>query len=862
MAHKSSITVVQGAVDPKPQQFRPIIRQLSDGTLVGLFFSTASPSAVALTLRYSVDRITWTTIQSFGVENGTGSFNSNTGSQADVGMVVDAWDNIYVIGGNDLVGGTSWCSKVLTKGAGYSWTLDAKVNGSAQNSVGTQHELIHVNNGGGTGGFGFIVDLYNGSGTPKLAVFDCGAMLTGGGPAFSTITPAATAGFGSGGYQLVQDTLGSDHFMAHFDAATPKMGIMSLNATGTALINDGAYVPTGQGFQLAPVGPDLWARYRAESATTFGVETWNTGGPVLAKVVSAAFANVNNVSTNSKTIWAMYDTGTSKLWIYTYDSTLKTTIRRVGVAVTGGSIVYDAASVSDDTGVGASTNSTIGGLTNVRLSAKSDYFVTNTTTLLAYINYTPFNSPPNAPALTAPANGIAADLAAGYTFAWTFNDPNAGDTQTAWALRRKIGAGAYEYWNDGTAAWGVGIVWNASAAGSKTFGAGKWTNGNTYQWSVATQDNSGAQGAFAADLTVIASTAPVDTITGPATPVTNTTLPVITWSIADAEADPQVTYQIKIESGAYGAAPGAGTPVWDSGEVIDTVTRARQVPVALVNGTTYRIFMRTSQVGSLYSAWATRDILMSLDPPAIPTLAVTPDAANARVTLVATKRENLLTATESDFEVNLGRFNSGGANTNIAVSAAQANHGTKSMSLTKTTALGTAYAYLLPVDIPAVPGRQYTARASYRANTNARNVQTNLDFYNAAGVLLQRFSSPGTTPDSNAGWVDDSISGVAPALTAFVAMNVSVLAVPNGEVHYVDSVSISPGASAVWTIGGLDALALTAQFQFSDDGGATWLDVRNGIVNYDPVTIQAQVIDYEVPLNKQRVYRALTRVEV
>lgn len=251
------------------------------------------------------------------------------------------------------------------------------------------------------------------------------------------------------------------------------------------------------------------------------------------------------------------------------------------------------------------------------------------------------NTAPNAPTLTAPTAGATADLGAGATFTWTFSDPDAGDTQSSYALRRKIsGAPAYEYWNAGTAAWQSTEVFNASGAGSVTFAAGKWTNGNTYQWSVATKDAQGVVGPYATDNTVVASNAPVTTATAPVGTVAGSTRPTVTWSYADADSDPQATYQVRIftaaQYGAGGFDPSTSAATLDSGATTSASARSWVPTADLVNGTTYRAYVRSTQSGGLASAWSFVTFTISLATPNTPSLAVTPQPAQARVQIVVT----------------------------------------------------------------------------------------------------------------------------------------------------------------------------------------------------------------------------------
>jgi hypothetical protein len=123
-------------------------------------------------------------------------------------------------------------------------------------------------------------------------------------------------------------------------------------------------------------------------------------------------------------------------------------------------------------------------------------------------NYTldTLNAVPLAPLLVSPGPGVESNLLSGPTFTALFKDP--GDNMQAFAFRRKIGAGAYEYWNAGTGNFQASEVWNAQSVVhdgtvAATFPQNMWAISTTYLWSMATRDTSLETGVYAADSTVI-----------------------------------------------------------------------------------------------------------------------------------------------------------------------------------------------------------------------------------------------------------------------------------------------------------------------------------------------------------------------
>lgn len=258
-----------------------------------------------------------------------------------------------------------------------------------------------------------------------------------------------------------------------------------------------------------------------------------------------------------------------------------------------------------------------------------------------------YNVPPNAPLPIAPVSGSSLDLAATPTFSFTFSDADVSDALSTWAFKRKVGAGAAEWWNASTLAWQAGEVFNAqgplTALGggsfSYTFPVGKWTNGTTYDWAINTKDDSSTAGTYMAWSSVVGNTPPVVAVTAPSATITNTSRPTVTWTVTDAESDPQSHYQVKVFSAAqYGAGgfdPETSTPVYAKAETASVTDRTHTLTADLPTGTTYRFYVKAKANGQ-YSLWAYQQRAVTLTTPVQPTLTRTSDIANSRVLLTAT----------------------------------------------------------------------------------------------------------------------------------------------------------------------------------------------------------------------------------
>lgn len=115
-------------------------------------------------------------------------------------------------------------------------------------------------------------------------------------------------------------------------------------------------------------------------------------------------------------------------------------------------------------------------------------------------NDTNANKAPHAPTLVSPANGSFFFDTADITFDWAFSDPNFGDTQSEWALRRRVsGTSSWEYFNATLRTWTALELFNTGTATAETITAaeGSWQAGEFYDWTVATKDQDGVVGPYA-----------------------------------------------------------------------------------------------------------------------------------------------------------------------------------------------------------------------------------------------------------------------------------------------------------------------------------------------------------------------------
>lgn len=455
--------------------------QLSGGGHAYLEYDAAGTGS--LLLKYH-NNTSATTVGTVGVAS-SGSLLSNTwsGSQS-VALVRDDSDNLYVIGKQAGVDG-SICVETWTKGAGFTWTVGTRrtaalagyTEGSINNLAAAWHNV-------GTSGTIMLVASHSAGRTPQpstdilYALLNCQYLLTGTGSLLRA----------SGQAQGVVVDLVSTSNIEIFNETGTLLDVVAAPST-----TDRGYVISVSGkhqlgdnntasawrYKLASDGTSIadsdqansqWMTKDATSklriigidGTVFvGVSTDNdTSYGITAKVqqnfgTSSSFTQLaevklaggvatmpaSNVLSKSQAWDVAYDANGKKLWIYYLSASSNNQLFRTGIdmntylasseqVLVNGSI---AASGSTNYAVRVHRGATAGQKVLVAISSRTSGGVHST----VYTVDT-FNVAPNAPTLTPKTNY---DASASGTFAWTFNDPNAGDTQSAYQIQINTASG-------------------------------------------------------------------------------------------------------------------------------------------------------------------------------------------------------------------------------------------------------------------------------------------------------------------------------------------------------------------------------------------------------------------------------------
>ena len=457
---------------------------------------------------------------------------------------------------------------------------------------------------------------------------------------------------------------------------------------------------------------------------------------------------------------------------------------------------------------------------------------------------------PSAPTLTSPANATYEDLSGASTYTWTYNNTD-GSTQAAYAFRNKIAGGStYSYYNASTNALQTSEVWNASTSGSATLGAGILSNGNQYNWSVATQSNYGLQGPFASDFTVVGQAAPTVTLTAPTGTITSNTAEVA-WSPVFPSGAYQTAYQIWVYDLATSQATGftvgqttgliSGSGVVASNAVTATVG-------TLPNFTTCVFYVQLTETGNELSAIVSTTATVNFTPPVAPTVVATPTTdANGTpiIEVTVTGHDNLLSANDASFEGGVGSWTAR-VNSTIAQSSAKALQGSYSLAVTSTA----AGAFSVQAGTyPVTAGSSYSALLSSLAAAPPEVFSLNIDWLDVNSNVLSTSTGSSAT-DSTTAWTQVTVTGVAPTNAVSAKLWVYYGNSTASEVHYIDAAGLFEASTPpAWSPGGFV-------------GGTTTTVTRSdGFVlrttpTLNSTTQQATLSDYEWTSGSSYTYTA------
>lgn len=465
--------------------------------------------------------------------------------------------------------------------------------------------------------------------------------------------------------------------------------------------------------------------------------------------------------------------------------------------------------------------------------------------------------PPYAPVMTAPQNGMTLDLAtAGFTLSWNDSFFSNIGSQTAFAIRRTTASG-YQWWNG---SWGSSEVFIPGSQTSYIFRAGEVANGVQESFSVAIRDDYGQTSPYASGTTVTGATVPTVTVLAPASVVVTST-PLVTWTMYQAENDPQQSYQVKILTSTQlgGTDPGMFDPTtvtatWDTGEVTDSGTRNVVVPssVNLANHGSYVAYVRVN-AGGIYSSWAYESFTISLSPPGTPTVTTMVDNDHAKIDVIFQGRDNMLSDVAARCVDGWMPMPSTGnciVTQEVFLASAESSY----MVQAKAIAAGSMMAHTMDT-YPVKAGWTYTGAVTILApvGTTAVVGYCVLHWLDSNGTIISSLYGQSFT-DSSA--VRSVASGVAPAGAVDARIGVQWENVANAnDIHQFFDPVLRPSLGGEWSPGGLLG-STTATFTETVSGRP----LRFGTGVPIPTDTQsATVSDEEAPIGATVIYGVTTK---
>lgn len=421
---------------------------------------------------------------------------------------------------------------------------------------------------------------------------------------------------------------------------SPSVARYTLNQSGTGFTSDAQSI--GGGLSGAQIKKDGNSKLRVIgiSSSTFAVVVAdsNTNRGITVCLVqnvgtSTSFNNVANETLGDEGLttmpstsaiavssaWdAIYDVNTNTIWIYYLDTANSRRLMKTSVDLTTGFSTNNEIQVATNIGASGSTNLAIRAHRGTGVGDEIVISVANRTSGGAlstiYVEDT-YNAAPFAPTLTPKTNFNATGAA---TFAWTFNDPNVGDTQSAFQLEISLAGGAVVH--------DTGKV--VSGVSSRNVTGGTLTNGNSYTWRVRTWDAADLQGSYSASGSFVTSSSGTLNITNPSVDnpagvITKDNL--VEWSVSGTT---QAGYRVVVRRNDNDAL------FLDTGWVTSTDTSF--LITNMLSDVEYRIEVTARNASLVETNTAERLLTASFDDPEIPEISLTTNHEGAYIVVAVT----------------------------------------------------------------------------------------------------------------------------------------------------------------------------------------------------------------------------------
>lgn len=645
----SDPTLVFGTVRKNTLSYvHPGAKQLSTGDCVYLESDGVFPNpAILLKSRTTAGVVATIATVSVG-SAGAASFDGAIPSQQKLCLVVDASDNLYVIGKNDDASTSSnvLTAKAYAKGAGLTWTPKTALSGSVPSynaSASTLNQGVGAWHPTSGGGHIMYLGAYVGgqgadTGQTFYVVLSATALLAGSGTLITTQGSDPTWVFNatSTDYINYPNESGS-HLDVMADPSSVNRGY-AISTDVDQFVNLGQYTLSAAGAVTTVAFPDrtVFAPHDPQGKArvlvlTDGRIVFSNGSDVRVFTSTQSYigqgildsAGVTNFPTqaalNASGAWDMvYDPASNRIWFYYLDTVDSRILRRTSYSLTSQSAVGDSVIVSSTVGAVATTNVGLraprGRLDERRVQLAVANVVTAGGALsTVYLDDTGLNVAPSPPLLATIA---PFDATQSKVFGWTFQDSNPKDTQASYELQ-------IIRTSDSVSMLATGTI--ASAVQQHTVPAATLANGVAYQWRVRNTDPAGNVGAFTAFQDFTTSGGGNVTITTPATDNPgnqNTSDYTVAWS---ASGTVQASYRI------VAIKTSDGSTFSDTGFIASVATT--DVVKNLQSNTEYRIQVTVRNAALAVSNPGTRLITPVYLSPEAPVVSLLAQDTYVRVTI-------------------------------------------------------------------------------------------------------------------------------------------------------------------------------------------------------------------------------------
>jgi hypothetical protein len=423
-------------------------------------------------------------------------------------------------------------------------------------------------------------------------------------------------------------------------------------------------------------------------------------------------------------------------------------------------------------------------------TARFDVVVAHAATTVAHYQTTQSYTPGAPTWLTA--SGVA-DVAATLLLDWQYNNQDPADAQTAYALRKQEGAGAFEYWRASDSTWQATEQKNLTATTAVTLPTAWGVNADlTHSYSVKTWSGADVASVYSAVIQIVPSALVNPTITAPtAAQVLTSDTVTATWTVSE-----QTAYRARLFK--------SGIVVSDTGYITSTAL-LHEFDYQLIDNSSWSIQINTKNLEGLPSTTIQVAFTTNFVEPAMPTLTLTPMAGIGAIRAVfanpapvgaepAVLAQDLYRrATVAPLNTNpyattntTGWTLEGTTATSLTRSTAQFHEGPASFLITCNGTAGTAAA-LHDTFIPVTGGALYTAGAWIFAPVAAGNVSIGVNWFDDVGASAGTVPTGYAIPAGRWTYVVNPAPAPANAVTAKPRMRVGGTPI-NGFLVYFDEI--------------------------------------------------------------------------